>query len=218
MPLFGKRRSSAKKPRRDPRKRYGFLFGAQLSARYPGAEIIGGRSLPTGRVHWAVTEYYAGMARNHCASVCATNLVLCLQALRSAELPGRAFTETRDELFRTFHDLIGNGPVFFLARSMKRFSASMGRSALTRRVRGFDGIRSVIDDGRPAALLLAAGPFDWHWVLCVGWRRIRTAGGAHDLLQIVNSWDPTGEVWYEPGRGARIMAAVDIRFGKRAGR
>ena len=101
---------------------------------------------------------------------------------------------------------MGNGPVFTLHSGIKKGARDLGFIIMSERSSSRPDIIRSIDSGRPVALMLANGIFDWHWVLCVGYRRYPVAFGGKTYLRLANSWRPDANVFYAPGEGARILS------------
>lgn len=120
------------------------------------------RSAPVPSHPFAVTGDFSGIAKNHCCAVTVTNLVL-----QGFAGPGwKARYHNTEELFRDVHRIVGNGPVF----SMKKANRFLRENRLDGQFLKIskDALAPALSAGRPAALLVAASLFDWHWVLAVG--------------------------------------------------
>ena len=170
---------------------YGFLTEADL----PDTDIYEDILLPVSGIRFATTGDFAAVARNHCGAVCASNVLLCLGGGRSS-----------DSIFSVMHKMIGNGPVFSLNRGIKKGARVLGSVIFSERASSRRDIISAIDRGMPAALLLSNSLFDWHWVLCVGYRRYPVSVGGNIYLRLVNSWQDSPDTFYLPGKGSRILS------------
>ena len=111
---------------------YGFLEESELPQCRFSREIV----LPCQNVQWAITTDFLDIARNHCAAVTVTNLILYFENITSQQQePNYAQNNTqgnvqddaqgnvRDhvrDIFTGVHDLIGNGPVFTIRRKAQR--------------------------------------------------------------------------------------------------
>ncbi len=166
-------------------------------------------TLPESDIRYAVTGDYADRARNHCACVCCVNLVLYFRYLEEKDRPSpvrmtRQEREAlkisralqRDALFERIHERLGNGPVFFIRKAALGLLEENGFRAETLRIRPRDreGMIRALDQGIPLALLLRISPFNWHWVLAVGWR-IQEDGTF--LLEVADSWNPRSDRFLE---------------------
>jgi hypothetical protein len=174
------------------------------------SRAAGSYTLPESDIRYAVTGDYADRARNHCACVCCVNLVLFFRALEERKSPAPAGRVTgeerearkrakalfRDALFERIHERLGNGPVFFIRKEALRLLEENGFRAEALRIRPSDreGMIRALDQGIPLALLLRISPFNWHWVLAVGWR-IQEDGAF--LLEVADSWNPRSDRFLE---------------------
>ena len=85
---------------------FGFLYDLPAGRKRSG-------SLEQSFLEFAVTSDYAEIAKDHCAPVCLTNLMLVLSRKGHPELlAGGNLNET----FRRIHAMTGNGPVMTLRR------------------------------------------------------------------------------------------------------
>lgn len=158
---------------------------------------------------FAVTGDFTSIARNHCCATMLTNFILQGYAGRGAA--SRIHCHTPQDLFIRIHQYVGNGPVFRLggANRFLRESGIGGRFIRIRKTRLYE----IVSHGNPAALLVAASPFDWHWVLAVGLSsgqpaaRIAGTPPLSDLrIRIINNWDRNVLKEYIPGTGARLIS------------
>lgn len=165
---------------------------------------------PAGRIY-AVTSDYDDIARNHCAATMMVNLMLerCGEEQVCRDLR---------ELFWSIHGFIGNGPVLYLARRANRYLVSEGISLICRQTsrriteryprRLLDLAHREVTAGRPCALLVAASPLNWHWVLAIGMESNR-AGMVR--LHIVDGWHARRLYTYVPDQGSRLLAVATFR-------
>ena len=123
----------------------------------------------------AVTADFAHAARNHCCATMLTNYCLYLES------KGSLFPDLpRAALFEKIHRFVPNGPIFSICRCLEK-------------------------QKDPAALLVAAGPLSWHWILAVGTVRIL---GIKYLL-VITGWHRTPRL-YRPDSGCRVLAAWEF--------
>ena len=183
---------------------YGFLTAQDL----PKTDIYDERLLPdVTAMRFATTGDYAEIAKNHCGAVCASNVLLWLGYRAPSLIKKNADPSfLRNRVFSTMYRIIGNGPVFTLHGSIKKGARDLGFMIMSERSSSRPDIIRSIDNGKPVALMLANGVFDWHWVLCVGYRRYPVAFGGKTYLRLANSWRPDADVFYVPGEGARILS------------
>lgn len=168
---------------------YGFVpQGAMPSG--PAEE--GSLSLRPG-VRWDTTGMLIG-AKNHCAAVMLSNLVQC-------------FEDRGADRLSQVYEQIGNGPVLRAPSRGKNCLRSLWDMNL--HVRGWRRYASIplqIELDRPCAILVAKNIRDWHWVLCIGWRRYENG----DLwLEVVNGWQPD-PVYYRRNVGSRFIYAASF--------
>lgn len=132
---------------------------------------------------WAVTGPYCDIAKNHCATVCLTNLykIYCKKGLKG-EL------KENDEIFKKVYGFTGNGPIIALGRKCRRFFRSLGMHMTMKKDRKLDDIISSINNDEPVALLVTGGLFLWHWIICVG---VRTYADGTQYLKIMDNWNRT---------------------------
>lgn len=165
---------------------------------------------PAGQV-FAVTSDYADIARNHCAATMMTNLML--QRYGRAPMCG-----DRRALFQRIHHFLGNGPVLRIVGKANRYLAQEGISSRCRQwnrhlleaspERLLRVARYELLAGRPCALLVAAAPFRWHWVLAISMQEERD--GAMSLL-IADGWHARRIYQYIPDHGSRLMAVATVQ-------
>lgn len=160
-------------------------------------------------VTWAVTDEFAGEARNHCAAVCTTNLMIwkMLEKYGLQDIPEK----DRRRIFDYVHRRVGNGPVIFLhsrIRKMPEWEQGNFRSA---RIYRKKEILSALDRGVVCTLLLAGGMLEWHWVLATGYRVYSCGGKERIYLRIADSWHRKDTIFYPlsgtGNRAAFLLAA-----------
>lgn len=173
---------------------------------------------------FATTGEFFSLARNHCCSVMVMNLLL-------QEFPEYCQRFSRGELFLRIHAVVGNGPVLSLRKANRflqkegipgRFekvplSSLFSHSALQSAPRpsAKDAATSSPDSSQPQpeeaphwmALLIAAGPFDWHWVLAVP-----TALSKEDRMKesqtfsVITGWDSSKLFCWKSGQKVRLVS------------
>ncbi len=148
------------------------------------------------------------LAKNHCAAVCAVNLLSVL--LYRAENGRQLSCWQKENLFKAVHRRMGNGPVFRFDTRLSRFlrkepmGAAMPRIQM-KRLRGYEEIREALLKGDPCMLLLAADPLHWHYVLAVGYREYPDG---QRFLQLANSWQRNTDCFMPEKGGAVILNAA----------
>ncbi|MBO5999886.1 MAG: hypothetical protein J6P87_09375 [Lachnospiraceae bacterium] len=185
---------------------YGFLKPSDL----PDSDAYDEVRLLPADMTFATTGDFAAVARNHCGAVCASNVLLSLTS-RAPEIPSGQ--PAAGAVFDVMHRIIGNGPVFTLNRGIKKGASAFGKVILSERAASRPDIIYALDRGMPVALLLSNSLFDWHWVLCVGYRRYPLSAGGQTYLRLANSWQPSADVFYLPGEGSRILSGRAYRLG-----
>ncbi|MDO5041424.1 MAG: hypothetical protein Q4D95_04975, partial [Peptoniphilus sp.] len=133
---------------------YGFLTADKLPR-----EEFKERNL-TDRFSWSTTEEFKNMAKNHCATVCATNLALYFEVTR----------DNPHKIFREIYKYMGDGPKIKVEGAMKRYFRDLGYDLKLEKIRRRDEIKKSLDEGKPIILLLAGSLVNWHWVLVTGYR------------------------------------------------
>ncbi len=190
---------------------YGFKPAAALPDNY-----ITDYVLPLRGMSFLTTGETMALARNHCAAVCAVNLldVLLFQAENRKLTLGE-----QENLFKAVHRHMGNGPVFRFDTRLNRFlrkePAGRRMPPLSGgRIRGFDEIIRELHEGRPCMLLLAADPLHWHYVLAVGYREYEDG---KRYLRIANSWQKSMDCFYPEKGGAVLLNAAAYRIASGPG-
>lgn len=192
------------------RHEYGFLEESEL----PQGRISSDIMLPCQDVRWAVTTDFLDIARNHCAAVTVTNLMLYFENTPSHQVqePDHA-----RNIFTGVHDLVGNGPVFTIRRKAQRYARAHRMNLQSRPVKTCEDFAAAIRAGHPCALLLAQNLLHWHWVLCTGVRTYENTafgnpGGGY--LRIMDSWHRSDSFFYQPGRGSVLISAAEYWMEK----
>lgn len=167
-------------------------------------------AVPAAR-RYAITGDYMTIARNHCAATMLTNAVMLLA-------PTYPKVHDPQALFREIHDFIGNGPVLRLQNKTNRYLMTARLPYTCRQVN-----RGILESsparlvslahqdlaaGRPAALLVAASPLRWHWVLALPEAPTQQAHSLRsaDAFTIIDNWHPNCLYHYVPDQGAHLMA------------
>ena len=141
---------------------------------------------------FATTAEFSAAARNHCCAVMVLNLLLL-------RFPAYCAGFSRSELFFHVHSFVGNGPVLTLRhanhflRSTElpgRFTRISSASFVPQNTSGF------------YALLLAASPFDWHWVLA-----ILPVDSCTGDLSVLTGWDSSRLYLWKPNHRSRLLSA-----------
>lgn len=188
-------------------RRYGFIDSRNMPS---GAYNAG--ELPCEGIRWVVTSDFSDLAVNHCGAVAVTNLELYFARngywkLADGEVSqGRENDEDRRTLFCAIHKIVGNGPKITIAGGAKRCFAAKGYRLHARKVKNFAALRRAVEKGHPCAVLLMANLMEWHWALAVGWRSYISGG---QYIRLMDGWNRDMDCFYQPGHGARWMAATE---------
>ena len=184
-----------------------------IQEKYNQAEIKRRFVLCPDNVGWAVTGDFTDVANNHCCATLLTNYSVFLDACRRRDA-GRLRGYDYREVFNGVHHFVGNGPVLRIDPKANAWFASAGMNAhckvihgLSHGERAYLRIRDELLGGNPCALLVAAGLFNWHWIMAVGF--VEYEDGGHQLL-IVDNWTRRGFHLYYPGNGCRLLSCSVI--------
>ena len=142
---------------------------------------------------FATTAEFSAAARNHCCAVMVLNLLLL-------RFPAYCAGFSRSELFKEIHGEIGNGPVL----SLRRANRFLQKAQLPGRLVRISNSRLPVRPAEYHALLLAAAPLDWHWVLA-----IPDSGKnppAPDPIPVITGWDPDRPYLWNPKGPSRLLA------------
>lgn len=172
---------------------YGFtpLLRPLSSAERPFAAAAG-FSDPKGP--FATTAEFSAAARNHCCAVMVFNLLLL-------RFPAYCAGFSRSELFKEIHGEIGNGPVLSLRRANRFLRKTQLPGQLIRMPRSqFPGCRAEYH-----ALLLAAAPLDWHWVLAIP-DSGKNPPVPNAAIPVITGWDPDRPYLWNPKGSSRLLA------------
>lgn len=167
-------------------------------------------SLPASDIRYAVTGDFMDRARNHCASVCTANLVLYFRNLEQAGKIVKNVRRTRGELeamkkekalfreaaFANAYRALGDGPVFRITKTVLRELSDQGIRAEALGISRKDksSLLQALHEGMPCAVLLRISPFNWHWILAVGYRHYENG---RTFLQVSDSWNPRADRYLE---------------------
>lgn len=192
-------------------RRYGFVDDKDMP---DGAYDSG--ELSCERLCWAVTSDFSDLAVNHCGAVAVTNLALYFAREGYRNLAGTEGVQggkdgkDRKKLFCAVHKIVGNGPKIMIAGGAKRYFAAKGYRLQTKKVKNFAALKEAVEKGHPCAVLLMASLTEWHWALAVGWREY-ACGGRY--IRLMDGWNRDTDCFYQPGHGARWMAATEYWVG-----
>lgn len=175
--------------------------------------------IPSAFLPFATTSEFSSLARNHCYAIMVMNLLL-------QEYPEYCRRFTRRDLFLRIHAAVGNGPVFTLRRA-NSFLQKEGLPGRFERVplsaqHPHSPYASKAPQPFRSALLLAAGPFDWHWVLASAdaSRQIaKTHTGrtpspcSGSTFRVITGWDSRQLFQWNPCSGVRLLSIWQFHPG-----
>lgn len=157
----------------------------------------------------AVTGDFADLAVNHCCAAMVTNYLLYLISL------GKYPASSPRDLFVRVHRFVRNGPILSIRRNVPRAFAAMQVPAGVRKLpihfstpasRKEQVLISCLQNEKcPAALLVAAGPLSFHWILAVGTVEYQN----QRYLLVVTGWHRAPQRW-RIDQGCRIFAAYSL--------
>ena len=143
---------------------------------------------------FATTAEFSATARNHCCAVMVLNLLLL-------RFPAYCAGFSRSELFEEIHGEIGNGPVLSLRRANRFLQKTQLPGRLIRIPRSqFPSCRAEYH-----ALLLAAAPLDWHWVLAIP-DSGKNPPAPDAAIPVITGWDPDRPYLWNPEGPSRLLA------------
>ncbi len=167
-------------------------------------------TLPGSDIRYAVTGDFMDRARNHCASVCTANLVLYFKNQEEAQRNEKPLRRSRGELeelkraralfresvFSSAYRVLGEGPVFRIRKPALAELHSRGLPCTAYRLSPGDksALLQALHKGMPCALLIRISPFNWHWILAVGYRHCEDG---RTFLQVCDSWNPRADRYLE---------------------
>jgi hypothetical protein len=137
---------------------------------------------------WGTTGEFAGLsgAKNHCGATAGFNIV---QYYRIRYGQSDLMKSTRADTFKAIFAKTGDGPITFLqlCPGLDRYIQDRpGNSSLSYSSNGgWSNIKASIDKSKMTTILLAAGIFDWHYVLGVGWRKYANS----NYIRVQDGWE-----------------------------
>ena len=143
---------------------------------------------------FATTAEFSAAARNHCCAVMVLNLLLL-------RFPAYCAGFSRIELFKEIHGEIGNGPVL----SLRRANRFLQKAQLPGRLVRISNSRLPVRPAEYHALLLAAAPLDWHWVLAIPDSE-KNPPAPDAAIPVITGWDPDHPYLWNPEGSSRLLA------------
>ena len=142
-------------------------------------------------INIATTSMYIG--KNHCACILAKNLTSYF-SINNKALKNISYEE--------LHTYIHNGPIIFLAGKLKRYYKTKGINLSYKHPKN---IIKALNNNHPCALLLSANLYDYHWVLCVGYRKYSN----QTYLKILNGWDKSLDTYYPLNSNTKLLNVTE---------
>ncbi|MGI5949987.1 hypothetical protein [Peptoniphilus sp.] len=137
------------------------------------------------KMNWITTGQTNLYAKNHCAAVAETNMFLYYN---------RENSNDKIKIFKKVHEIVGNGPVFSIDTSAKKFFKANGYSLFSKKVNNISNYKEEIENGHIVAILIAKGIVNWHWILGVGFREYEDG---NFYAQIIDGWNNTSDKFYK---------------------
>ncbi len=184
-------------------KDYGFIREEDM----PDSGYISNSLANLDYIEWLTTGETSHLADNHCGAVTTTNMIIYY--LNSTE--GQNVSKLKAfDIFARVHKFVGNGPVPKLSAKVRKFFHRYYKPVVHKRVRKSYEIKQAINEGKIITLLLMANIFDWHWVLCVGYKEYLNGDF---YLEVVDAWHNSGKRFYKLKSQAFLVSAVAYDLG-----
>jgi len=149
--------------------------------------------LPFYGTTWAVMQDFEDIANNHCGATAATNIALYFATTVNPNI--KKNNSVRDT-FIDLHSRIGNGPVLNFNNELKAYISSRGSTLnySAQLPNTFSEVKKAIGERRPLSLLLMGGPFNYHWIVGVGYREY---DNGEKYVRVVTGWENSANnFWY----------------------
>ena len=184
-------------------KDYGFIKEENM----PNLGYVSNSLPKLDEIDWLTTGETSHLADNHCGAVTTTNLIIYyLNSTQDQKVTKlKAF-----DIFEQVHRFVGNGPVPKLSGKVRKIFHRYYKPVVHKRVRKSYEIKEAIDEGKIVTLLLMANLFDWHWVLCVGYREYFNEDF---YLEVVDAWHNNGKRFYKLKSQAFLVSATAYDLG-----
>lgn len=163
------------------KKGFGFIYEDAL----PAGECTTVK-LNVDGIDLETTAETADIADNHCACVCAVNVLKLVQNNRKTVIAEQGIENENRHCFELAHRYIVNGPIFRFRSRLKRFFGAIGCILVCKRAGGLAGIKSELEGGRPVALMVHGDGLDFHWILAIGYKDY---GNGTVYLNLVDNWN-----------------------------
>ncbi|MBO4497949.1 MAG: hypothetical protein J5739_07075 [Lachnospiraceae bacterium] len=173
---------------------YGFIPISMMPTGGYSYNIVSG----TSGVDWADMDDYNDIAHGHCGATTVTNMALLFANRGYSNLK---VNNNKRDTFIAVHDIVGNGPQYSIAYDTIDYFEERGYALDFNTVGTQTQYISAIDNDMPCEILLAAGVFDWHWVLGVGYRSYNIDGF---FMQVNTNWGTGINTFYKPGGSGAV--------------
>ena len=173
------------------RGNYGFIDEYNMPKGYYKETLI------TDAKDFIVTGDNKDIANNHCGATAATNVSLYyLKDVNSRNV------------FKDLHRLIGNGPVFYISRKLKRYFKEQNKDLYYRKIKSSSQFKSAIDNGNIIIVLLAKGIINWHYAVCIGYRIYEDG---QFFLITMDGWNKNIKKYYKINSGSLLLSATEYK-------
>ena len=192
------------------KKGYGFIYEKDLPAvEYEDIDIEG-----LCADEFAVTGTYSSFARNHCATVCLTNLIKIMIRQKNENVLSVFEDKTEEkDIFSGIYAFTGNGPVIALYRKLAAYLRNMKLLVKKEKYKSVEEIKEAIKNQIPVALLLKGFSMtDWHWVICVG---VRTGEDGKVYFRIIDNWNKTLKRFMPVNKKRPWISALSFEINKK---
>lgn len=175
---------------------YGFIDGKNM----PKGEYTSNRIDYKG-INWVKTGDLK-YGKNHCATTTGTNIILYFYHLGFWDL----LEKDEENTFSEFYKIVGNGPIIFLARKLKRYFKDRAYNLKYKRYSSFENVKDALNKNRPCSVLLSASLLNWHWIMAIGWREYESG---EKYIQIVDSWTKNDYRFYKVKKSGIIISSTE---------
>ena len=160
---------------------YGFIYSEAMPTDEYTEKAI---KIDPGQI--AITMDYSEYAENHCACVCAMNILTILKKDNAFDLKDCEVEKDRDTLFKKLHGIVKNGPVVFFKPKLKKIFKSIGSNVRYKKAKGLEDFEQCIAENKPVAMMVNAGITKWHWITVIGIRKYKDGA---IYLNILDGWN-----------------------------
>lgn len=156
------------------------------------------------KINWVTTGQTNLFAKNHCAAVAESNIFLYYN---------KENFNDKIKIFKDVHSIVGNGPVFSIETSAKKYFNSRGYILNSKKISTIDDYKKEIDSGHIVAILIASGIVSWHWIVGIGYREYVDG---EFYAQIIDGWNNTSDKFYKLNNGKSWISARSFYINYKA--